>query len=399
MGWLRVESGMVGRGRAVVIGAGIGGLTAARALVDVGWSVTVLERAPEVGPVGSGIGIGPNALRALDVLGDGDAIRARSAAQTGGLRRWDGRWLVRTDMDAVRERFGDIAVILRRAEVIDVLRRSLPDGALRTSTAVAEVDPGDVRRPARVRTETGEGIDADLVVAADGVNSRVRRALFPRHPGPVFAYPCWWVIAPAPEGAVLGTESWGVGRVAGLYPLADGDVYAYFTDSGEPGQHEDDERAGLLRRFGAWHDPIPQVIATAEHVIRNDVWSLRTPLPAFHRGRVALLGDAAHAMAPNLGQGACQAIEDGVTLAHLVAASADIHAGLAEYTRLRLPRTNRIVRRSGRIGGFLSSTSPVLAAGRDALVTALGRLAPGGFLRSFDEVFDWTPPRPTEPTR
>ncbi|ASU86092.1 hypothetical protein CDO52_07515 [Nocardiopsis gilva YIM 90087] len=389
----------MGRRRAVVIGAGIGGLTAARALVDAGWDVTVLERAPVVGPVGSGIGIGPNALRGLDLLGDGDAIRARSAAQTGGFRRWDGRWLVRTDMDAVMERFGDIIVILRRAEVIDVLLRRLPDGVLRTSTAAAEVDPGDARRPARVRTEAGEEVEADLVVAADGVNSRVRHALFPAHPGPVFAYPCWWVIAPMPEGAVLGTESWGVGTVAGVYPLADGGVYAYFTDNGEPGQSEEDERAGLLRRFGAWHDPIPQVIATAEHVIRNDVWWLRTPLPAFHSGRVALLGDAAHAMAPNMGQGACQAIEDGVTLAHLVATSADIGAGLAEYTRQRLPRTDRIVQRSGRIGGFLSSESRVLAAGRNALVSVFARLAPGGFLRTLDEGFDWRPPRLNEPTR
>nr|WP_281382000.1 FAD-dependent monooxygenase [Nocardiopsis mwathae] len=120
---------------------------------------------------------------------------------------------------------------------------------------------------------------------------------------------------------------------------------------------------------------------------------MRTPLSAYHQGRVALLGDAAHAMTPNMGQGACQAIEDGVTLAHLVASSPSLDTGLAEYTRVRLPRADRIVRRSARIGGFLGSESRLWAAGRDAALEGLWRLAPGRFLGSFDDVFDWTPPQ------
>ncbi|MDA8369545.1 MAG: FAD-dependent monooxygenase [Nocardiopsaceae bacterium] len=386
--------------RAVVVGAGIGGLTVARALADGGWEVTVCERAPGLRPAGSGLAIAPNALRGLDVIGEGEAVRERSALGSGGIRSSDGRWLIATDLEKLRERFGDTMVIVRRSELVDLLARGLPDGALRTGTEVVEVDPGDEDHPARVRTAEGTRTEADLVVAADGIDSVLRRALFPAHPGPAYSgFTAWRLDAPGLGEEIAAAEVWGRGLLAGAMPLADGSVYAYFTANAAPGQRTADERAELLRRFGSWHDPIPRIIAATaeEDILRNDVWWLREPLPALHTGRVALLGDAAHAMTPNLGQGACQAIEDGVTLARMVAPPGGIMAGLAEYTRVRLPRTTRIVRRSARAGGLLQSESRLVAAVRDTLIGTVARCAPGLFYGAFDQVFSWSPPQAGEP--
>ncbi len=142
---------MAGGGRrAVVAGAGIGGLTAAAALGRRGWDVTVLERARALEPVGAGLGLAPNALHALDAIGLGAGVRRLSAVQgQGGLRRPDGRWLVRTDLNAIAARFGDPQLMALRADLVGLLAASLPAGALRTGVTVTSVDAGAPgRRPA-----------------------------------------------------------------------------------------------------------------------------------------------------------------------------------------------------------------------------------------------------------
>lgn len=382
--------------RAVVVGGGIGGLTAAVALDRLGWKVTVLERAGSLAPVGAGIGLAPNAQRALDVVGLGDRVRELAAWQgDGGLRDPAGRWLSRTSSAATRKRFGGPLVLLHRATLVGILSAALPAGTLRTGAPAALADAGDAHRPAVVTAPDGE-LEADLVVAADGVGSVVRQTVFPRHPGPRYSgYTTWRLVVPAPDRPFTPHETWGRRALWGTHPLKDGRVYAYAAAVTPAGGHAaDDEKAELLRRFGDWHDPVPAIIAAAEPggVLRHDVHHMAEPLPAHHHGRVALLGDAAHAMQPTLGQGGNQAVEDAIVLAHHVGGGDDVVGRLPAYTRDRLPRTTAVVRQATRTGRMALLGGAGAVAVRDALITGVSRLAPGIVLRGFDGIADWRPP-------
>ncbi|MFD6278019.1 FAD-dependent monooxygenase [Streptomyces sp. NPDC060209] len=385
---------------AVVIGSGIGGLTAAAALHRSGWQVTVLERAASLEPVGAGISLAPNSQRALDVIGLGDEVRSLAAWQgDGGMRTPSGRWLARTDSAAAAERFGGPLVLLHRAALIDLLRARIPESAVHTGTPAQLVAPGraDGRR-AVVRTPSGD-IEADLVVGADGIGSEVRTTLFPRHPGPSYSgFTTWRVISPGLGHTFSSHETWGRGALWGSHPLKDGGIYAYAAAAVPAGARAaDDEKAELLRRYGDWHDPIPGIIASVEpdQVLRHDVYQLAAPLPSFHQGRTVLVGDSAHAMVPFLGQGGNQAIEDAVVLAHHVAPDGDLGAGLAAYSAARLPRTTAMVRKAAQVSRMTRLSGAPAVALRNGLMSAVSRLGPGLVLRTFDGICDWQPPQRT----
>jgi 2-polyprenyl-6-methoxyphenol hydroxylase-like FAD-dependent oxidoreductase len=379
-----------------VIGAGIGGLAVAAGLAAAGWDVTACERARSLEPVGAGLGLAPNGLRALDAIGAGNALRALAIPQELGIRRWDGRWLMRgTSGQIVANRFGDPLILLPRAAVIDALAARLPDGVLRLATEVTSVD-SEGTGTARVTTSAGE-LEADLVVAADGIGSATRTQLFPGHPGLRYAgFTTWRLLTEPVAGPLLMTESWGRGTVFGVMPLSDGRVYCYAAAPAAAGDRAEDELAELVRRFGTWHEPIPGLLATARppDTLRHDVAELATPLPSFHQGRVVLLGDAAHPMTPNLGQGACQALEDAAVISRLAAGAGPgaVAEMLARYTATRLPRTTDVVRWSRRAATMATWTSPPAVAFRDTLTRLAGKLASGAALRGLDSVYGWQPP-------
>jgi len=383
-----------------VVGAGIGGLAAAVALHRRGWRVTVCERSPTLEPVGAGIGLTPNALRAMDVLGVGAAGRARSAPlATGGIRRPDGRWLARSNLDFIRSRFGDPVIGMHRSALIELLADALPAGSIHTGVAAVGVEPGDRHRAARLRTTAGD-LAADLVVAADGIRSGLRAALFPSHPGVAYAgYSSWRFVVSAPRDRTDSSETWGSGTRFGIMHLPGGLLHCSATAVTPPRVRHADEAAELAQRFGRWHEPIPSLIAatTSAQVLHHDVEELAAPLPAYHRGRVAFVGDSAHAMTPNLGP-ACLALEDAAVLGRLVPAppipdgGAALLDALRRYTATRMPRAQRLTIRSRRVGAAGQWSSPIAVAIRDLGFRLGGLLPPTMTGRALDTVIDWRPP-------
>ena len=192
-------------------------------------------------------------------------------------------------------------------------------------------------------------------------------------------------------------ETWGRGQRFSVLPMSGGRVYAWATATTAPGGSEPDERAALLARFAGWHSPIGTVIAgtPAEAILRHDVVELAAPLPSYAVGRVALLGDAAHAMTPDLGQGGCMAIEDAVVLADQLgppAAGRPIGEALAAYSEQRRPRASVVARQSRSIGRVGQARSPAAAAVRTALVRGAALLPGRVLLRGLEPVAGWTPP-------
>ncbi|GAA2783275.1 FAD-dependent monooxygenase [Kitasatospora paracochleata] len=369
-------------GTAVVVGGGIGGLAAAIGLRRIGWEVTVAERAAVLDDAGAAISLHANGLRALDVLGVGTAVRAAARPQyTGGTRVPGGGWLARMDGAVLRRELGTPIVGIPRAELHRLLRAALPPECLLVG---AEVSAVDRLQPGRVRVVLGGELrSADLVVAADGVRSRLRAGLFPEHPGPVYSgSTVLRAITERPIDSDSGSESdfeltWGRGAEFGHILLADGRAEWHAVLNSPAGVRYPDPLAELRRRFGTWHEPIPALLAATrpEDVLHHDIHELVTPLAAFTADRVVLLGDAAHAMTPNLGQGACQALEDAAVLAAALAAGPTVEAALARYDAERRPRSQsvaRAARQAGRMGQQLAN--PVAVALRNAGL----RLAPSG---------------------
>ncbi|AFU00613.1 FAD-dependent monooxygenase [Nocardia brasiliensis] len=363
--------------KVIIVGGGIGGLATAVAFTRQGWEVEVLERAAAITAVGAGLSLWPNALRALDALGLGARVRSRAIeGGSAGIRDSRGVWLSRVDSAAIRARYGS-PIMLHRADLLDLLRAELPEKVLRTGISVREARlDGTVVHDAG--TSTG-----DLVVGADGIRSVVRRAVCgdvaPRYSG----YTAWRVVVTPTEPISGMAETWGRGERFGYGALADGRVYCFATadmPAGAPGGG----LAELRRRFGDWHAPIPELLAAATEsaVLQHDLYDLPA-LPTFAAGRIALLGDAAHAMTPNLGQGACQALEDAVILARVAATD----TGLARYDRERRPRTQMIVTRSRRVGTVAQLSSAPAVFARNLLL----RLTPAAVqTKSFAPVLDWT---------
>ena len=388
--------------RAVVVGGGIGGVAAAVGLERAGWDVLLLERAPEFGEVGAGVTLMANALRALDELGFGAAIRAAGHAEApGGARTSTGRWLSRIDSSQMATELGTRALGIHRATLHHLLRSPLAAEVLVAGADVVAVEPGSADRPAVVTYQQDGAVhqaEAELVVAADGLRSATRSALFPDAPPPAYQGSTAWrsVTREAWDGPLAVAISWGRGTEFGMVPLADGRVYWFGAANAPAGERAPDEMAEVRRRFGSWHEPIPDLLDATDPgaVLRNDIFELATPLQTFVRGRVALLGDAAHAMTPNLGQGAGQALEDAAVLAIcLQAPEVDVEAALARYDALRRPRTQALVRQSHLVGRFGQQLHHPLAV---ALRNTLVRLTPSTVtLKSASRATDWQPPSVT----
>lgn len=364
----------------VVVGAGIGGLAASIALRRAGHEVRTLERADELREAGHGITLWSNAMRVLRRLDCASRVLAvASALERGELRSSDGRVLVVTPVGAVSRALGEPSVALSRTDLQEALSSALPEGAIELNSRCTAVETRGDR--ALVKLENGRELSADVVVGADGINSVVRAALHGASAPSYAGYSCWRALANFEHAALpagQAFESWGPGARFGAVSIGRGRVYWFCSHNAPPGQRDDDVTHALLARFAGWHAPIRSLIeATSPAAIqRLDILERPVRQP-WWRGRVVLLGDSAHAMTPNLGQGACLAIEDALTLANVFDAEANVEAALAAYERARFTRAAKLAGASRRLGWIGQLNSPLLCATRNACM----RLTPSSWMR------------------
>jgi 2-polyprenyl-6-methoxyphenol hydroxylase-like FAD-dependent oxidoreductase len=388
---------------ATVVGGGIAGLASAVALAKAGWKTTVLERAPAFGEVGAGLGITRNGMAALDALGVGDAVRANGyQVAPAGCQDPGGRWLLRIP-DTPSARATTTFWGVHRQRLHAALREAAEaaDGVeLMTGAEVIAVRPGHpAGEPAGVTWRGAAGrhtIESGLVVAADGVHSTVRARLFPgariRYSGST----SWRAVIPDTALDDRFIQVYGPGTEFGALRIDDGRIYWYGYFRHPEGSRFDDELAAAREHFTGWSPRVRAIVAatTADRLMRHDVYHLPGGPARYTRGRIVMIGDAAHAMLPTAGQGASTALEDGVCTGRLIAApvgaGGDLAAALADFDHARRPRCRRIARMSAIVARFGAD----LGGGRRQSVrNALLRLTPGGVLaRAGAPVVRWTAP-------
>ncbi|RGE20348.1 FAD-dependent monooxygenase [Leucobacter sp. wl10] len=372
--------------RVAVIGAGIAGLTVAAGLGADGHEVVVYERREEPGAVGAGLTLFGNAFDALDAIGLGDAVRRVSsdaiARMRSGQRRPSGDWLVSLPSAMVRTLRS-----LHRADLHRALAEALPAGSIRLGQSAALAVDGRA-----AVTVDGAEERFDLVIAADGLHSDTRTRLGLDRGVRYSGCTAWRGVTGSGvdlRGEV--GETWGRGRIFGIVPLPDDRVYWFATESTAAAQHADDERTAVRERFGNWHEPILACIDATPPgaVLRHDIHDLARIPASFVKGRVVLVGDAAHGMTPNLGQGAGQAIEDAAMLTLLLRSGKPDEA-LSRYDELRRKRTRAVWRQSRLMGKVAQASHPIGAGIRDGLL----RATPPAFMaRATQSIQRWTGPQ------
>jgi 2-polyprenyl-6-methoxyphenol hydroxylase-like FAD-dependent oxidoreductase len=356
--------------RVLIVGGGIGGLAAAVALKRAGIVAEVFERAAELREVGAGLSLWSNAVKALGRLGLADDVVARGTVLERALTLTaDGDVLSDAPLGDIGRRAGAPSVCVHRADVQQVLAAAAAPVRLGAECVGVEPDGDGVT----VRFADGREERGTLLIGADGIGSAVRAHLHgpvePRRAGYV-AYrgmAGYDLPEPRPDRSRLIV---GRGAQAGIFPCGRGRVY-WFATAPTPTapQGKGDLKGEAIERFRDWLPLLPAVIeATAAHaVMRHDITDL-TPVWPWGRGRVTLLGDAAHATTPNLGQGACQAVEDAVVLADSLRREGVNEAGLRHYEEARRGRTERVVRLSRSTGRVLQWKHPVAVWLRDRMM-------------------------------
>jgi salicylate hydroxylase len=375
--------------RVAIIGGGIGGLTAALALSRAGLEVSVFEAAGELKEIGAGVALHANAMRVLQAIGVEDAVR-KVAGRTAFHATRDGisgRAITKTSRRRQTTLYGIRPATVHRADLLDVLAAALPPEMVSLGKKCVSVTSDS--SSAAARFADGSSVEADIIVGADGIHSAVRTSLFgpdaPRFTGKI----CYRSVIPtaAVRGGVSSAVAADNGQWLGphgtivLYPLRGDElinVVCHYDD--DDYRHEswvtECSRDEVLARYAGWHESLLRLFEAGDTWYK---WALydRDPIPAWTSGRVTLLGDAAHPMLPYLGQGACQALEDGSVLALALAATpSDPVGALGVYERVRRPRASQVVLTARARGVSNHLPSRWAAWRRDAAIAVRRRLNP-----------------------
>jgi 2-polyprenyl-6-methoxyphenol hydroxylase-like FAD-dependent oxidoreductase len=357
--------------RIAILGGGIAGLTTAIALARRGLHAEVYEQSPALDVVGAGIWLPTNAMTVMDRLGLAGPLAAAGLALER-IEVTDGdRTLQTIDVVRARRRYGHGTISIRRAELQRVLAEALEPGVLRLDRRVEAVEPDGT-----VYFAGGEIVVADVVIGADGVRSVARGAVAPRARLRYTGQTCYRGIAPVALGAgVQGIcrEIWGGAARFGYSAVSPGHVYWFAPIVAPSGEgDEGSAKARLTACYARFPAPVPEIVAATpgDAISRLDLHDLPTPR-RWYRGRIVLVGDAAHAMTPNLGQGGAQAIEDAFVLAASLATQVEPARAFGAYQSRRYPRVRRIARLAWRLGRAAHYRSPAARGLRNMAIRAI----------------------------
>jgi 2-polyprenyl-6-methoxyphenol hydroxylase-like FAD-dependent oxidoreductase len=358
----------------VISGGGIAGLTTAIALQKIGIEAHVYEAAQEIKAVGAGIVLAANALKAFQKLEIEQTIMAEGRLlDSFSLKDEKGKVLTQNNSLSSTEKYGADNFTIHRADLHRVLQSFLKPGTIQTGKRCVDVESENDQ--ARLHFSDGSSETADYLIAADGIHSPVRQKLLPTSKIRYADYTCWRSVIenPLPE-LKQASESWGRKGRFGIVPLAHNKLY-WFACINAP---QNDERMkrftveDLLANFSTYHDPIPEILkkTTNGELIWNDIADLR-PLSQYAFGNILLIGDAAHATTPNMGQGACQAIEDAVILADEIQKAHSIPEAFRAFEKRRMEKTHYIINQSRMIGKMAHMQNPYFGALRNMLMRSM----------------------------
>jgi 2-polyprenyl-6-methoxyphenol hydroxylase-like FAD-dependent oxidoreductase len=364
--------------RVTIIGAGIGGLCTAIGLTRRGFDVQIYEQAAAFGTVGAGLTLWSNAIIALDRLGIEEEALNGLRFRCADILDSQGQVLFSTPMEQINRELGAPTLAIHRADLHRALLAKLPGDIIHTGATCAAIEQD--AEGVTARFQDGTEARADLLIGADGIHSTTRRTIFPQVKTRYSGYIAWRGIANFQSAMTDRTteagrtsEAWGPGARFGIVPLGGGQVYWFATANLPAGLKPSpaERKANLRERFAAWHAPVIDLIeATPEDkILYNDIIDI-PPMIHWSRGRVTILGDAAHATTPNLGQGACQAIESAVSLSRSLVEEDSVESAFRRYKAERHARTAWITNRSWTMGKVAQIENGLLCSLRNAVLRA-----------------------------
>jgi 2-polyprenyl-6-methoxyphenol hydroxylase-like FAD-dependent oxidoreductase len=363
-----------------IVGGGIGGLTLAIALQRKGFDVTIYENAPEIKPLGAGLGLAVNAVKAVMEIGIGDEVlRAGKVMKSIYLKDEKGNILSETDSEKLSAKFGSINnFTIHRADLHRALLSELAPQTLQLGKGC--IDFKQTSGGITLYFHDGSRAEADYLIACDGIHSMIRQKLLPGSAPRYAGYTCWrGVINEIPRSINPDetSETWGNGSRFGIAPLTNNRLYWYACLNARPNDPmlRSFTIQALLTYFGNYHAPVSEILKKTknEQLIWGDIMDIK-PIRKFAFGRIVLMGDAAHASTPNMGQGACMAIEDAAVLSNCLEHYATAEEAFEKFESKRIARTTKIVNTSRTIGKIAQWENPLLTTLRNTMM----RLTPPG---------------------
>ena len=376
--------------KGIIIGAGIGGLTAAIALRQRGVSVTVFEAAPEIKAVGAGIIMATNAMQVLQRLGIADKIKETGYRLIDGQiadQKW--RLIQKIDGEYAIHKYGVGSYAIHRATLQQILFNELPKETVRLNHKVESVSQSETS--VSVKFANGWEEAADFVIGADGIKSIVRQSLFGKTDYRYSGQTCWraTVNTTIPQKLEKSAyELWGnkAGLRWGMVPVTSNQIYFYATVCAVAGGRDDAKtvKSNLVQQFSEFGKEVKNLLEVTDSatIIRTDIYDF-APIKKWYKGRIALIGDAAHATTPNLGQGGCQAIEDAYVIAKSLAENSEPEKAFNTFQTIRYAKTKYVVDTSWLFGKLTNLSAPWTHL-RNVVI----RLAPSSATRkSSDKLF------------